>query len=105
MPTNADFKELIENTKTRWIENYNGAGVKGRLFIAENGESIFLPAAGYRDSGTEHFDASAGGYYWSNTLRATGPDLANFLGFREDDVGVHETGNRCSALTIRPVRP
>lgn len=63
MPTVEDFDELIGNCIIEWV-NLNG--VRGRKFTSEiNGNSIFLPAAGYR--GCRGRDcASWYGYYWSS---------------------------------------
>lgn len=55
------FQELTTNCTWRWEEKN---GVKGNLVTGPNGNSIFLPATGYR-SGTETFNYNTGGYYWS----------------------------------------
>lgn len=62
MPTNAQWKELIQNTRNTWTTRN---GTNGRLFIANNGNEIFLPAAGIRLWDRElQYDADYG-YYWS----------------------------------------
>ena len=43
-PNYSDYNELILNTKKEWTEIN---GVKGLKFIGTNGNSVFLPAAGY----------------------------------------------------------
>ena len=64
MPTRSEFNELKNNcTKTWTTQN----GVNGRLFTGPNGNSIFLPAAGYRD-GSVLYGAGSRGYYWSSSL-------------------------------------
>jgi hypothetical protein len=65
MPTKAEWQELYNNTTCTWTTQN---GVNGRLFTASNGNSLFLPAAGY---GYEYIlgdDAGGGGYYWSSSL-------------------------------------
>lgn len=47
MPTSEQIKELIENCRYEWIQVN---GVNGGRFTGPNGNSIFLPAAGYRDN-------------------------------------------------------
>ena len=63
MPTNDQIKELLDNTTHTWTTQN---GVNGRLFTGPNGNSIFLPAAGYRWD--EYlYNAGSYGYYWSST--------------------------------------
>ena len=63
MPTRAEFEELIDNCTWEWMSKggHNGCKVTG-----PNGNSIFLPAAGYRD-GADTYDAGSDGYCWSAT--------------------------------------
>lgn len=63
MPTHDEIKELVNNCTWKWT-TYNG--VNGRLVTGPNGNSIFLPAAGYR-FGTDLYNAGSSGYYWSAT--------------------------------------
>ena len=45
LPTLAEFEELINNCESEWVTQ---DGIKGRRFTSKkNGESIFLPAAGW----------------------------------------------------------
>ncbi len=66
-PTRAEWDELINNTTLEWT---TVKGVKGCKFTAANGNSIFLPAAGYRVDTDLEFEGGRGssGYYWSSTL-------------------------------------
>ena len=64
MPTKTQYDELkLECTWTWSTRN----GVNGRLVTGPNGNSLFLPAAGYRD-GTSIVSVSTYGYYWLSTL-------------------------------------
>ena len=64
MPTEEEWQELHNNTTvTTTTQN----GVNGRLFTASNGNSLFLPAAGYRN-GSNLSNAGSYGYYWSSSL-------------------------------------
>ena len=65
MPTKAEVKELIDNCSRDLTYNYNGTGIKGRIFTSKvNGKSVFFPAAGYcRDSSVRRVGSY--GYYWS----------------------------------------
>lgn len=46
MPTEAQMEELIANTTYQFVTDYEGSGINGGLFTAQNGNSIFFPAAG-----------------------------------------------------------
>ena len=65
MPTKAQIQELIDKCTWAWIA-YNDA-VYGYKVTGPNGNSIFLPAAGYR-SGTSLYSAGSYGHYWCSTL-------------------------------------
>ena len=62
IPTYDEFEELINNCQWVWLTKN---GVKGYNIEGPNGNSIFLPAAGYR-SGTSFNDVKEG-YYWTST--------------------------------------
>lgn len=51
MPTEAEFQELINNTTSQQVTNYNGSGISGRLFTASNGNTLFFPDAGVAANG------------------------------------------------------
>ncbi len=64
LPTKAEIQELFDNCTHKWTTQN---GVKGRLFTSKkNGNSIFLPAAGYRYGSSLDY-AGERGYYWSAT--------------------------------------
>jgi hypothetical protein len=67
----------------------------------KNGNSIFLPAAGFRDVSSLYY-AGSFGYYWSSSLDADYPNYAFGLVFNSDNVG-RGSGNRSCGLTVRPV--
>ncbi len=98
MPTAYELRELRDNCTHEWITQN---GVDGHLFTATNGNSIFLPAAGYRYFG-ESFNANGYGYYWSSSLYPIGPNLAWNFYFRSDYFGVNNN-YRDGGLTVRPV--
>ena len=67
MPTKDDFKELYDNCVWEWEENN---GIRGYKVIGANGNSIFLPAAGY-GGGTSLNDLGSDGYYWSSSFNSS----------------------------------
>ena len=73
MPTKEEWQELYQNTTHTWTTQN---GVNGRLFTASNGNSLFLPAAGYRNY-SNLGNAGSYGYYWSSSLGTGGPCRAN----------------------------
>lgn len=65
MPTVGEFQELNAQCDSEWTDE---DGVAGRRFTSRiNGNSIFLPASGYRH-GTGLDDRGSYGYYWSASL-------------------------------------
>lgn len=64
MPSEKEFEELLNKCTWTWT-TYKG--VNGYKVTGPNGNSIFLPAAGYRD-GTELHNRGSYGYYWSGSL-------------------------------------
>ena len=64
MPTKAQWQELLVNTTNVWTTQN---GVYGRKFTASNGNSLFLPAAGYRTGSSLYNDGELG-HYWSSSL-------------------------------------
>lgn len=99
MPTYEEWAELRNNCTSEWT-TLNG--VKGRKFTSEkNGNSIFLPAAGYRYSNYRN-SAGSDGNYWSSSLNTDDPYDAYDLVFTSGGVG---TGYdyRCLGRPVRPV--
>ena len=99
MPTEAQWRELCQNTTATWTTQN---GVNGRLFTASNGNSLFLPAAGYRWDGELGY-AGYYGFYWSSSLITDYPRDAWSLGFNSGDTDVYN-GYRLDGLSVRAVR-
>ena len=99
MPTKAEWQELKNNTTVTWTTQN---GVNGRLFTAPNGNSLFLPAAGYRNNSSLD-NAGSYGYYWSSSLYAGIPDYAWGLLFNSGSCYVDYYGRGCGR-SVRPVR-
>ena len=53
MPTKDEVQKLIELCNTEWTTNYEGTGIKGRIFKLKTDESkqLFFPVAGRCDNG------------------------------------------------------
>ena len=102
MPTEDQWRELLQNTLSVWT---NQNGVNGRLFTADNGNSIFVPASGYRmDDQLSRVDTY--GAYWTKSLFSD--ESCSAWGFKFADGGdwncfFSESG-RYFGFPIRPVR-
>ena len=91
MPTKEDFDELLKGTTSEWIEDYKGTGVSGSKFTGSNGNSIFIPAAGYY------------GDVWSSSLSTFPSDCAWHLLFDSEDCGMYGS-YRYYGRSVRGVR-
>ena len=102
MPTRKEFEELLSGTTNKWIANYNGTGVKGWKFTGSNGNSIFIPAAGYGCEGSVIYVGNDG-FVWSSSLNTSNPYGAWLLNFSPDDCGMGYDG-RSNGMSVRGVR-
>jgi hypothetical protein len=80
------------------MNNVNGYEVTG-----PNGNSIFLPAAGYRNNSSLYI-AGSGGTYWSRSLYESRPFNAWYLNFYPSYVSTNLDSKRYSGRSVRPVR-
>ena len=102
-PTKEEIKELCDNCSSEWV-TLNGA--KGRKFTGTNGNSIFIPAAGYLE-GDGSNNAGSMGFYWSATLSTDGyPNIAWQLEINQGTArATNSTGyHRYYGLPVRAVR-
>ena len=98
MPTKDEFQELMDRCTWTWT-TYKG--VDGYKVTGPNGNSIFLPAAGWR-GGTSLYGKGARGYYWSATPYEGGTGYAYGLDFGGDGRGSNWSG-RYDGRSVRPV--
>ena len=101
MPTLDEIRELGENCSWKWT-TYNG--VKGQLVTGPNGNSIFLPASGYR-YGTSVDDVGDDGRYWSATQNEGSNITAAYYLNYYYSYGYYwgYCWNRSGGCTVRPV--
>ena len=102
MPTDAEWTELRTKCTWTWTENYNGTGVAGEMVTAPNGNSIFLPAAGFRYFTLLKF-AGFYGDYWSSSLNTDNPRYAWDVFFDPGLVFGRDNGDRYDGQSVRPV--
>lgn len=104
MPTSVEFQELYENTTSTWVTDYNGTGIKGRVFTSKTDTSkeVFFPATGYVWNTTLYFVNA--GDYWSSSVTLGFPEYANCFYFLKSLVDPLSNGSRCYyGMTVRPV--
>lgn len=99
LPTKTELQELIDNCTWKWTtqNGHNGYSVTSK----NNGNSIFLPAAGWR-SGSSLNRQEADGGYWSATPYGSNTSRAYGLGFNVGRCDVN-WGNRPGGHCVRPV--
>ena len=98
MPSREQMQEL--KTKCSWIWTMKN-GVYGQLFTGSNGNTLFLPSAGFLGEYTL-FEAS-NGYSWSRTLGVSRSSTAFSQGFDLEDVFWGEN-LRYYGFSVRAVR-
>ena len=100
MPTKDERSELINTNYTTWTWTTQN-GVKGYKVTSQtNGNSIFLPAAGYR-AGSGWNSAGSGGLYWSSSSNGGSKYSAWNFTFNSDEV----SNNNCQRSFGNSVRP
>jgi hypothetical protein len=72
MPSEKDFRTLLASTTNKWVTDYRGSGVSGRLFISEldNSKTLFFPCCGFCGGGSVYNVVSCG-YYWNSSLNSS----------------------------------
>ena len=103
MPTKEEQDELVEKCTWTWKSKGNTEynGVAGCEVTGPNGNSIFLPAGGYKFMGTIFYEEGEYGHYWSASLN--GKYFAHGLQF---NANFHETngyGYRYMGKLVRAV--
>ncbi len=101
MPTDAEWTELREQcTWTYTTLN----GVYGYQVASKtNGNSIFLPAAGFRDGNAAPYVAGNRGYYGSSSLLENSSDDVWIVTFKHEKVE-RQNNKRNKGLSVRPVQ-
>ena len=105
MPTMSEVFELINNCDCEWVTLNNVNGIR---FIGPNGNSIFLPAAGYALYEYSCCKAGNVGEYWSSTphssIYTSYYDLAFNFDFNYDTQGLQTSYHyRSHGKSVRPV--
>ena len=103
MPSLEQLEELYNSSYTTMVWTQMN-GVNGRKITSKsNGNSIFLPAAGYHYDSSFH-GAGIYGMYWSRSLSTSYSGSAYFFYFYLEDGGHWFDSNRNCGRSVRPVR-
>lgn len=97
MPTRNEIAELT--SRCTWVAETRNE-VQGYRVTGSNGNSIFLPAAGYQ-TGTTRLHAGTEGFYWSGTLNRDMPSAAYNINFRGYDT--EWSASRSYGFSVRAV--
>ena len=100
MPTSDQIEELVNCCSWQWTQRN---GVNGQLGTGQNGNTIFLPAAGYRWRESLSNVGSVG-RYWSRSLCSYDTADAYLLNFYSFNVYNCFNFNRFNGFAIRAVR-
>ncbi len=98
MPTKTEMHELLNSCTWIWVSQ---GGKNGYKVVGPNGNSIFLPATGYR-IGTSLLDAEKSGYLWTSTPDKSEVKFASSLYINN---ATHSLGlsDRSVGFAVRPV--
>ncbi|MBQ8542174.1 MAG: toll/interleukin-1 receptor domain-containing protein [Bacteroidaceae bacterium] len=99
MPTNAEQDELCEKCEWEWTALN---GVKGYKVTGPSGNSIFLPAAGFRNN-TGLYRKGVEGVCWSSSLYRSTNSKGYVLFLDSTCYNDNHISNRCNGRTVRPV--
>ena len=106
MPTREEINELLTKCTWTYTTTYNGKSVKGYVVTSQtNGNSIFLPAAGYQSQCAVGFVGSIG-QYWTSNLYTSSESRAWVLLFNKsnntlkEDVSYRYTGRPVRAVCV-----
>ena len=99
IPTYEEIDELCTKCTWEWTTLND---VNGYKVTAENGKSIFLPAAGYY-RGAFHVGEGSNGGYWSTMPFEIGTTYAYSLYFNHDNFMIDYDGHRHFGVSVRPV--
>lgn len=102
MPSISKLQELMDNCTCTWAQSN---GVDGILITGNNGNQLFLPAAGYR-VGSSHEGIGSRAYYWSSSLeRANVDNYCSYFFIFDPDNGRKHSFYRNYGYPVRAVCP
>ena len=100
MPTYVELQELYDNCSWSWTTLNGVCGHK--LTSNHNGNSIFLPAAGYRAFDSLLYAGSRGSY-WTSSLNESKPSGVYVFDLCSDHYDWNDFGGRCYGCSVRAI--
>ena len=99
MPTDEELAELSKKCTWKWTSK---GGHNGYVVTGPNGNSIFLPVAGFRNESDFRYKGEDG-YYWSSTLSSSRSSSALCLSIGEKWHHIDYDRRRKFGKSVRPV--
>ena len=100
IPTEDEWRELLDNCDTAWTDDYGGTRVAGMVFTSKvNGNSVFFPAAGYCDISSINLVGSEGNY-WSASWYSFSLARYLYFNYRLQNMGI---SSRYYGFSVRGV--
>ena len=102
LPTMEEWRELID--RCDWKYRNAGDGAAGYVVTGPNGNSIFLPLAGWSEDGINMLDVGKYGHYWTATPVEGGKRMAHYVLLDEGKNLADQAQTVDRLLAIRPVQ-
>ncbi len=102
MPTKAEMEELLNSCTYAKVSNYQGSGVNGLLFTAQNEQTLFIPASG--NIWDQLYNPTTEVCFWCADKPTTGSANAYALDYISSLIDKDTGFNRCGLMPIRPVK-
>ena len=99
MPSEKQFRELLDECQWLWTQK---GGHCGYEIMGKNGNSIFLPAAGWIRSMSPEYQNKYG-YYWTTMRNTTNQSYARSLQFPKEGKGIIGNGYLYYGRSVRAV--
>ena len=96
-----EWRELID--RCDWKYRNAGDGAAGYVVTGPNGNSIFLPLAGWSEDGINMLDVGKYGHYWTATPVEGGKRMAHYVLLDEGKNLADQAQTVDRLLAIRPV--
>lgn len=94
LPSKDAWKELFNQCSREWNKNR-----KGYILTGPNGNTLFLPADGYKDFLRNKIGYIGSGFYWSSS--PSGVDEAQLVGFNSGYVDISQLCNSMDGFSVR----
>jgi hypothetical protein len=101
LPTSEELNMLKDSCTWVWESSFNGKA--GYKITGKNGNTLFMPAGGYRNNADNPSEYPTRGLYRTSQLIASGQKSNWFLSFKSNSKSVEHSTNLFHGYSIRPV--